>query len=334
VSGRYLVTGGAGFIGSHLVEALVTRGGRVVILDDLSTGRRENVSHLLGSGRVELVEGSTLESALVDDCIRSVDGCFHLASAVGVGLILENPLDSLLRTVRGSDVVMSVAARHGRPLLFTSTSEIYGNNKTPWLTEASECLLGPPAAKSRWLYSTAKAFGECAALGYFREQGLPTVVARLFNAVGARQTAAHGMVLPRFIEQALAGEDLTVYGDGRQTRCFCHVVDVVDALLRLADCEAAVGNVYNVGSSMEVTIVELAHRVIERLHSDSSIRFVRYDEVYDGDFEEPRRGKPDTAALCQLTGWRLTRTIEDAIDDLAASSLLRMATATDASVAR
>jgi len=314
---RHLVTGGAGFIGSHLTDALVARGDEVLVLDDLSTGRRANVEHLLSGGRVELVEGSTLDRDLVEDCMASVDTCFHLASAVGVGLILAKPVKSLLSTVRGTDTVLSAAAARRRPFIFTSTSEVYGKNPGPWLREDADRLLGSPS-KARWLYANAKTFGESLALGYFRDERVPAVVARLFNTVGPRQSADHGMVLPRFVRQALAGEDLTVYGDGSQVRCFCHVSDAVDALLRLAGESAAAGNAYNVGTSEEISVGELARRVVERTGSASGIRLVPYEQVYTDGFEEPLRGKPDTTALRELTGWRPLRDLDAAIAEVVA----------------
>ena len=316
---RHLITGGAGFIGSHLADALAARGDGVLILDDLSTGRRENVEHLLAGGRAELIEGSTLDRDLVEDCMAAVDTCFHLASAVGVGLIVSRPVDSLLRTVRGTEVVMTAAADLRRPLLFTSTSEVYGKNPGPWLAEDADRLLGSPS-KARWLYANAKAFGEALAHGYHRDAGLPAVVVRLFNTVGPRQSPDHGMVLPRFVRQSLAGEELTVFGDGTQMRCFCHVADSVDALVRLSATEPAAGRTFNVGAPDEMSIEELARRVIERTGSSSGTRYVPYAEIYSDGFEEPVRGRPDTTALRELTGWSPSRDVGDAIDDVAAEA--------------
>ncbi len=314
---KYLVTGGAGFIGSHLVEALVARGHDVLVLDDLSTGSRENIEHLLAAEKVELVEGSTTDLDLVDACMRAVDACMHLASAVGVQLVVEQPLETLIRNVRGADVVISAAARHDRWLLFTSTSEVYGKNSTGALEEESDRVLGS-SFKARWGYAIAKSFGEALIHGYHRQEGARMVVTRLFNTVGPRQAAAYGMVLPRFVRQALEGADLTVFGDGTQSRCFVHVLDTVDALLLLADSDEAIGNPYNVGSSLEVSIAELARRVIARTGSDSRVILVPYDEAYDGGFEELGRRKPDTSALEGMTGWRPRRTLEEAIDDVIA----------------
>ena len=314
---RYLITGGAGFIGSHLVDVLTARGDEVVVLDDLSTGRLDNLDHALGSDHVKFVDGSVLDEGLVDDLTRSVDAVFHLASAVGVQLVVSRPLDSLQRNVRGNDIVISTAARRRRPLLFASTSEVYGKNSTGALHEDSDRVLGA-ITKLRWSYATAKAFGEALAYSYAREQGVPMTVARLFNTVGPRQTGAYGMVLPRFVRQALADDDLTVYGDGRQSRCFGHVYDVVTALVMLADNPGAVGRVFNVGRGVETSIIDLAAKVIERTNSNSRIMLVPYEEAYDDGFEELGRRKPDTGALELLTGWAPTRGIDEAIDDVIA----------------
>ena len=317
VGSRTLITGGAGFIGSHLADALVARGEEVVILDDLSTGRRANIQHLLDAGSAELVEGSTLEDELVDGLMGESDRCFHLASVVGVKLVVGRPLDSLRRNVRGTDVVMESAARHGVRLLFTSTSEIYGKSSDGALHEESDRVLGAPT-KSRWSYATAKVFGEMLAYGYAEEQGAEMTVVRLFNTVGPRQTGMYGMVLPRFASQALLGEPLTVYGEGIQTRCFCHVADSVEGILRLTDSDRAVGRVFNVGHAREITILELARMVIERSGSSSEIELVPYEEAYAEGFEELGRRKPDTSALEELTGWAPSKTIEEVIDDTVA----------------
>jgi len=315
---RHLITGGAGFIGSHLAEALVSQGDKVVILDDLSTGLVENVEHLVDSGDVQLVEGTVFDAGLVNELMLLSDTCFHLASAVGVKLVLERPLDTTIRNVRGIDIVTEAAARHGTRLLFTSTSEVYGKQNGKALREDSDRTYGS-VMKSRWGYATAKALGEMLILGYHQEQDAQGMVVRLFNTVGPRQRSTYGMVVPQLVSQALAGEDLTVYGDGNQGRAFTHVKDVVDALVRLIECDAAIGNVYNVGSSVEVTINDLAERVIERTQSSSRIRHVPYEEAYGEGFEELGCRRPDTSALRELTGWERQRGIDDAIDDIVAS---------------
>jgi UDP-glucose 4-epimerase len=314
---RHLITGGAGFIGSHLVDLLATRGDSVVVLDDLSTGSRENLEPALASNLVEFVEGSVLDADLVDDIVGSVDACVHLASAVGVQLVVSRPLDTLRRNIHGNDIVISAAARHDRPLLFTSTSEIYGKRSDGALSEDSDRVLGAPN-KLRWSYATAKAFGEALIYSYVRECAAQMTVVRLFNTVGPRQTGAYGMVLPRFVRQALSGEDLTVFGNGTQSRCFAHVHDVVHAIVLVLEDDRATGSVFNIGSGTEIPIIELARRVIERTESDSTIRLVPYEEAYDDGFEELGRRKPDITAIRQLTGWTPARSVDDAIDDVVA----------------
>jgi UDP-glucose 4-epimerase len=314
---RYLITGGAGFVGSHLADALVSRGGEVVVLDDLSTGSVDNLRHLLEASSVELIEGSILDADLVDECVGSADVCLHLAAAVGVELILENPLDSLLRNVRGSDNVISAAARHQCKVLVTSSSEVYGKNNSGPLAETSDRILGPPSTV-RWAYSTAKAFSECLANACRQEYGTETIVVRLFNTTGPRQTGAYGMVLPRFVSQALAGENLTVFGDGTQTRCFTHVSDVTEAILRLCDTEEALGHTFNIGSPYEISVADLARRVIERTGSSSAIELIPYEEAYGDGFEEIGRRKPDLALIQRVTGWSPSLVIDDMIDDVVA----------------
>jgi UDP-glucose 4-epimerase len=320
---RYLITGGAGFIGSHLTDALVARGDSVLVLDDLSTGRVENLGPALSSGSVELVEGSILDRDLVEECIASTDVCLHLAAAVGVELILDRPLDSLIRNVRGSDIVISAAAERDRKVLVVSSSEVYGKNSVGPLAETSDRILGPPST-ARWAYATAKSFSEVLANAYRYEEGVETVSVRLFNTVGPRQTGAYGMVLPRFVQQAIDGEDLTVYGDGTQTRCFAHVADVVDAMLLLCDSEAAVGHTFNIGCPRDISIHDLARRVIERIGSSSSIQLVPYEEAYGEGFEEIGRRHPDLTLIQRITGWAPVRTIDDMIDDVIAERTDRL----------
>ena len=309
---RCLITGGAGFIGSHLADALVARGDDVVILDNLSSGSHANLERLTA---LDFREGSTADERLVDELVAEADVVFHLASAVGVKLIVERPLDSLLGNVRGTDHVLCSAARHRRKVLFTSTSEVYGKNSIGALTEDADHVLGSPF-KSRWAYAIAKGFGEALAHGLFQAHDAQVVVARLFNCVGPRQSGQYGMVLPRFVRQALAGDDLTVFGNGTQTRCFLHVADTVQALLDLTDSQQSVGKVFNVGSDTELPIIELARRVIERTGSGSRVELVPYEDAYGEGFEELGRRKPDTTAIRNLTGWAPTRTIDDAIDDV------------------
>ena len=262
-----------------------------------------------------MVEGSTLDAKLVDDLVAATDATLHLASAVGVQLIVSSPLSSLLGNVRGTDNVFASAVRHGKRLLFTSTSEVYGKNSAGPLDEDADRIMGS-AFKSRWAYAMAKGFGEALAHGYYRDCRAEMIVARLFNTVGPRQTATYGMVLPRFVSQALDGEDLTVYGNGTQTRCFTHVADTVQALLLLLDNDEAVGHLYNVGSQTEVPVIELARRVIEATGSASKVQLIPYEDAYGEGFEELGRRKPETRAIRELTGWEPTRSIDDAIADV------------------
>jgi UDP-glucose 4-epimerase len=312
---RYLVTGGAGFIGSHLVDVLSERGDDVLVLDDLSTGRLENLELALESGQVEFIEGSVCDDSLVISCMERVDICIHLAAAVGVKLIVDHPLETTLRNVRGCDNVTGAAARLGKKLLYASTSEIYGKNGRGPLHEESERILGSTET-TRWSYSTSKAFGEILAFGYHKELGAQNIVVRLFNTVGPRQAGQYGMVLPRFVAQALAGEDLTVYGDGTQSRCFMHVQDTVRALLALLETDDAIGRVFNIGSTEEIGIEELALRVIERVGSDSQITYVPLEEAYEPGFEEVSHRKPVTAALQSTIAWAPEKNVDDAIDDV------------------
>jgi UDP-glucose 4-epimerase len=312
---KYLVTGGAGFIGSHVVDALVARGDEVVILDDLSTGRRGNVEHHLAGGHAELIVGSVLDHDVVETAMESADACMHLAAAVGVRLVVEQTLDSIRSNALGCDTVMTIAARLGRPLLFSSSSEVYGRGDGRPLQEHAPRTVGY-RMHARRAYASSKMFGESLAQSCVRELGSAMVVARLFNVVGPRQTGTYGMVLPRFVGQALAGSDLTVFGDGRQSRCFLHVDDAVRALLDLTDSKRAIGGVYNVGSSRSIRIIDLAQLVIERTGSSSGIRFVPFDVAYEEGFEDLETRVPDTSAVQDVIGWEARRSIDDAVTDV------------------
>jgi nucleoside-diphosphate-sugar epimerase len=311
---RYLVTGGAGFIGSYLVNALLARGDTVVALDNLQTGRLTNLDEASESPGFHFVHGSVLDELVVDELVHQCDVVVHMAAAVGVRLVVEQPLKSLTTNIRGSQVVIEAAHRYRRKILMTSTSEIYGKNSLGPLHETADRILGNPSVV-RWAYSTAKAVDEILANCYHRERGLPTVVVRLFNTVGARQSPAYGMVIPRLVQQALRGEPLTVYGDGRQTRCFAHVLDVVEALLRLLDDEAAIGHTFNIGSSEEISIGRLAEAIIARTESRSRVQLIPYDEAFGADFEDMQRRVPDTAKLRALTGWQPRFTLADVLND-------------------
>ena len=299
---RYLVTGGAGFIGSHISEALIARGHEVVALDDLSTGSGANVEALASTGRFRLVKGSVLDAAVVDELVAQCDGVLHLAAAVGVKLIVEQPLRSLVTNVRGSENVIDSAHRHERWLYVASSSEVYGKNRDLPLHEESDCVVGPPS-RSRWGYSLSKAIDEHLALAYSRERGLAVVIGRFFNTVGPRQSPSYGMVIPRMISQALAGEPVTVFGDGTQTRCFCHVDDVVGAVLGLLGEPTAVGQVFNIGSTEEVSIGALAERIIAITRSPSQIVRIPYEQAYVAGFEDMARRVPDTSRIRSLLGW-------------------------------
>ena len=309
---RALITGGAGFIGSHLADHLIANGHEVIALDNLSTGRHDNVAHLIGRPGFELVLGSILDGDLVDDCVSRADVVFHLAAAVGVELIVRHPVESLRTNIMGSETVIEKAHEHGRAVLVTSTSEIYGKNTSDSLSEDDDRILGSPL-KSRWAYSEAKAIEEILAYTYFREKGLPTVIVRRFNTVGPRQVGHYGMVVPRFVNQALRGQALTVFGDGSQTRCFVDVGDVVPALDTLIRTEGAHGNVFNLGSSDEISINELAARVIDLTGSSSQIRKVPYSEAYEEGFEDMSRRVPNTSRVRDLIGWTPERSLDDII---------------------
>ena len=314
---RVLITGGAGFIGSHLTDLLLSQDHEVVILDDLSTGRHDNIRQHLGDPRFDFVLGSVLDASLTEDVVRRSDIVVHLAAAVGVELIVGKPLESLATNIRGSEIVLETAHRHGRKVLVASSSEIYGKNDSDLLTEEDDRILGSPL-KTRWSYSEAKAIEEVLAFAYWREKGLPTVIVRLFNTVGPRQVGHYGMVLPRFDEQSLSGQPKTIYGDGTQRRCFCHVTDVVAALNLLLRSSEAEGQVFNVGSQEEISIRGLAERVLAVTGSASDILTIPYDEAYEYGFEDMPRRVPDTKRIRGLVGWIPTRDLDGIIKDVAA----------------
>jgi len=307
---HYLVTGGAGFIGSHLTDQLLSRGAEVTVLDDFSTGRLENLAQLDGKPNFHLVTGSILNERLMDKLVERVDAVFHLAAAVGVELIVKNPLQSMVTNIRGSEIVFEMAHRYRKKVLITSTSEIYGKNTNGPLKEEGDRILGSPL-KSRWSYSTSKAVDEILAYTYWKEKGIPTVIIRLFNTVGPRQTGAYGMVIPRFVQQALRGEPLTVYGNGKQSRCFLHVRDAVNAITALMEHREVSGEAFNIGSQEEVTIEELARRVIELTGSGSKIIYLAYDEAYEEGFEDMARRLPDTTKAKRTVGFTPTMTLKD-----------------------
>ncbi len=298
---RYLVTGGAGFIGSHVSEALLQRGDSVLALDNLSTGNVHFVDSLRAKDGFKFVLGSILDDQLVDELVSGCDMVVHLAAAVGVRLIVDQPARSMRTNIRGTEIVLEEALRHRKKVFVASTSEVYGRT-TEIMHESADRILGPTAIE-RWSYSAAKAIDEHMAFAYWREHELPTVVGRLFNTVGPRQTGAYGSVLPRLVAQALLSRELTIYGDGKQTRCFCDVEDVVRAVVGLIDDDRAVGDAFNIGSEEEVTVQELAERILEATGSASSLRLIDFKEVYGSTFEDIPRRVPSTEKIRELLGW-------------------------------
>lgn len=308
-----IVTGGAGFIGSHLVERLLQEGKSVVVLDDLSTGNVANLKQALDSfgeqasgvspGRLRFIRARISECCELPALIARAESVYHLAAAVGVELVVNSPIHVLQTNLHETEVLLEAAARSPVPVLLTSTSEVYGKSQRPAFDEEDDLLIGPPH-QSRWSYACSKLMDEFLALAYAQEKRLPVVIARLFNTVGPRQTGRYGMVLPRFISAALQGTPLKVYGDGQQTRCFCYVADTVEALVRLQNSSSAHSQVFNVGSVDEMTILELAQRVIRLLNSKSTIEFVPYTEAYAPGFDDMRRRRPMTDKLASVSGFR------------------------------
>ncbi len=300
---RHLVTGGAGFIGSHLVEALLHRGDEVVVLDNLSTGSLRNLKHLAGQPGLVVLEESVLNRPVVERLVDRADRIFHLAAAVGVRYVVERPLESLLTNIHGAEYVLEAASRDQKSVILFSTSEVYGKSDAVPFREDSDRVMGPTAV-SRWGYASSKAIDEFLALAYHRERNLPVVIVRCFNTCGPRQTGRYGMVVPGMIQRALDGQPIEVYGDGRQTRCFSYVGDVVRGVLLLADCPDAYGDVFNIGTDEEVSINELATRVREKCGSASPIAHIPYEEIYGQSFEDMRRRVPDLAKIHSLVGYR------------------------------
>lgn len=310
---RALITGGAGFLGSHLADALLDAGHEVLVLDDLSTGTHSNIRQHADNRRFEFVLGSVLDPEAVNDVVSRCDVVFHLAAAVGVQLIVERPRESLITNIRGSEIVLEKALQYGRKVLITSSSEIYGKSMDIPLKEEGDRVLGSPLV-GRWSYSTSKAVDEILAHAYWTSKGLPTVIVRLFNTVGPRQSPDYGMVLPRFIQAALSGADLTIYGNGKQTRCFGYVGDIVPALIDLMECEEAEGQAVNLGSTEEVTINQLAELVLEVTNSASGTRHVPYSEAYESNFEDMLRRVPDISKARKLVGFQPRITLRETIE--------------------
>ena len=324
-----LITGGAGFIGSHLTEALLERGDWVTVIDDLSTGRFENIAHLADHPHFRFAIDTITNEVVMDRLVSECDLVIHLAAAVGVALIIENPVHVIETNILGTRAVLQVAARYRKKVLLASTSEIYGKSERVPFREDDDRLVGPPTV-ARWSYSSSKAVDEFLALAYHRQKGLPVVIFRLFNTIGPRQTGRYGMVVPRFVRQALRGEPLTVYGDGSQTRCFLHVADAVAAMIALAASPMAVGQVYNVGSTEEISILELARKVLALVDRhpadavDARIKFVPYEEAYAAagghDFEDMQRRVPDTSKIRAALAWVPRRSLDDALAEIIGST--------------
>ena len=312
---RYLITGGAGFIGSHLAEELLARDNKVHVLDDLSTGSIENIRQLKGHPGFGYTIGSAMSAPLVAELVDEAHVVYHLAAAVGVELIVESPVRTIETNVHATEVVLSQANKKKKPVFIASTSEVYGKSSAIPFSENGDLLLGP-THRGRWSYACSKAIDEYLGLAYFREKRLPVSIARLFNTVGPRQTGRYGMVIPKLVGQALRGQPLTVFGDGKQMRCFCHVADVVTALADLMGSERAFGRVFNIGSTDEVTIRALADRIRAATGYASEIQFVPYEEAYGEGFEDMRRRVPDIERIRAAIGWRPERTLEDILRDV------------------
>jgi UDP-glucose 4-epimerase len=310
-----LVTGGAGFIGSHLCERLILDGHNVKALDDLSTGRKSNLAGLIDLKNFELIQGSILDESLLKKLIRECDYVFHLAAAVGVFNIVNNPLTSLLTNIRGTENVLEIAHESKTPVFLSSSSEVYGKNVSDSLKESDNRILGSPLTL-RWSYSEAKAIDESLAFAYYVERGLETRIVRFFNTVGPRQLGAYGMVVPRFVKSALSNEPITIYGDGTQTRCFAHVYDVIEAVLCVAYSDKTIGKVMNIGNNFEISIQNLALQVIEQTNSKSEVVYIPYDQAYGDGFEDMERRVPNLDLINDLTGWKPTRNLETIIKDI------------------
>jgi UDP-glucose 4-epimerase len=312
---RYLITGGAGFIGSHLADELLARDHRVHVLDDLSTGTIENIRHLKSHPGFSYTIESVATGSLLAELVDEADVVYHLAAAVGVELIVESPVRTIETNVRCAEVVLSMANKKKKPVFLASTSEVYGKSADLPFHEGGDLLLGP-TNRGRWSYACSKAIDEYLGLAYWKEKRLPVVVGRMFNTVGPRQTGRYGMVIPTFVRQALAEQPITVHGDGNQQRCFCHVHDVVRALADLMLHEEAHGEVYNIGSTEETTILELAGRIRDAVGSESEIVTIPYEEAYEEGFEDMQRRVPDLSKIGRLLGWAPSRDLDDILESV------------------
>ena len=316
---RFLVTGGAGFIGSHLTDRLLTDRYQVKVLDDSSTGRLENINQYKGNSNFEYVDGSVLNQGLLESIVKDVDYIFHLAAAVGVFNIVNHPLASLVTNIRGTENILEAALKNNTPVFLSSSSEVYGKNTSDSLKESDDRILGSPTTL-RWSYSEAKAIDETLAFAYWIEKKLPTRIVRFFNTVGPRQVGAYGMVIPRFVSMALMNEPITIYGNGKQTRCFGHVHDVIDAVMSVAFSNKTIGKVINIGNNFEISMNDLAKKIIKETNSRSEIKYIPYSEAYGDGFEDMERRVPNIDLIKSLTGWQpkrdLTQIIKDVAEDL------------------
>ena len=312
---KFLVTGGAGFIGSHLCERLINEGHFVTAIDNFSTGSSANLDSLSGLSNFTLIEGSILDSKTLNPLVSEADYVFHLAAAVGVFNIVRDPLRSLLTNIRGTENVFEIAQLTKTPVFLTSSSEVYGKNTSNSLKESDDRILGSPTTL-RWSYSEAKAIDESLAYAYFIEKNLETRIVRFFNTVGPRQLGAYGMVVPRFVKSALSNEPLTIFGNGNQTRCFAHVYDVVDAVMALAFAENSVGKVINIGNDFEISISDLAQKIIDETGSKSEIVYIPYADAYGDGFEDMERRVPNIELINELVGWKPTRDLSTIITDI------------------
>ncbi len=310
---RALITGGAGFIGSHLAEALLARGDRVWVIDDLSTGSIENIAPLKSHPRFGYVIDTVFNRGVMAELVDLADVVFHLAAAVGVRLIVEDPVWTLEQNVKGTEVVLELAAKKKKTVLLASTSEVYGKLDKPRFSEEDDLVLGP-TSKARWAYAASKIIDEFLGRAYWKQKGVPVVIVRLFNTIGPRQTGRYGMVVPRFVRQALLGEPITVYGDGSQRRSFTWVGDVVDALIKLVGCPAAAGEVFNVGHTEDISIGELAELIKRKTNSPSEIVFIPYEQAYEAGFEDMRRRLPDLSKINRYIGYRPTLSLAEMLD--------------------
>jgi UDP-glucose 4-epimerase len=321
---RTLITGGAGFVGSHLADELLSRGHSVHALDDLSTGAIDNIRHLKTNPRFGYTIASCHDAPLVAELVDEADVVYHLAAAVGVELIVESPVRTIETNIGTTEVVLAAASKKKKPVFITSTSEVYGKSADLPFRETGDLLLGP-TSKGRWSYACSKAIDEFLALAYYKERGLPTVIGRMFNTVGPRQTGRYGMVVPNFVGRALAGQPLRVFGDGTQSRCFGHVDDVVRALAELMERGQFYGEVFNIGTDAEITIAQLARKVRRLVGSESPIALVPYDEAYEEGFEDMQRRVPDTTKIREAIGWVPEKTLEDIIGDVRQDQLRQSA---------